>query len=117
MLHDIFLLIISVFLLLFNVAMVQAYITSSNKYNDLINDYRRLKCVHNATKYLIEELQRNQHMKDQFNSTFKKSSDKIVCNDTIKDALKIAMIQSHPDNGGNKDDFIRFREAYNTYKK
>ena len=100
--------------------MIQAAITSSNKYNDLVEDYNSLVSKYKLAKNHIEELQqllKSQYIKNQFNNTFIKSSDTSISNDTIQDALKIAMIQSHPDNGGNKDDFIRFREAYNKYKK
>lgn len=33
-------------------------------------------------------------------------------NSDIKDAVKFAMIHSHPDNGGAQDDFIKYRKLY-----
>ena len=30
----------------------------------------------------------------------------------IKDAVHYAMVHAHPDNGGNQEDFIRFRKCY-----
>ena len=120
MLHYISLLIILGFLMLFNIAVIQASITSANNYNDLIDDYNKLMHNYKAAKNHIRELEqllRDQYIKNQSNNTFIRSSDTTINNDIIQDALKIAMIQSHPDNGGNKDDFIRFRQAYNKYKK
>ena len=120
MLYDISLFIILGFLVFFNIAMVQASITSANNYNNLIDDYNKLMHNYKAAKNHIRELQqllRDQYIKNEFNNTFIRPSDTTINNDIIQDALKIAMIQSHPDNGGDKDDFIRFREAYNKYKK
>lgn len=34
-----------------------------------------------------------------------------IPDDTI-DAVKYAMVRSHPDNGGNPEDFIKFRKVY-----
>ena len=35
--------------------------------------------------------------------------------DTL-DAVRYAMIKSHPDNGGKKEDFVRFSDCYNNLK-
>lgn len=118
MLHDISLFIILGLLVLFNIAMVQASITSANNYNNLIDDYNKLMHNYKAAKHHIrglEQLLRDQYIKNQFNNTFMRSSDTTINTDIIQDALKIAMIQSHPDNGGSSEDFIRFREALNRY--
>lgn len=40
----------------------------------------------------------------------------IEINEDIKQAVKFAMIKSHPDKGGNTEDFIKFRELYNKLK-
>ena len=120
MLYTISLLIILGFSVLFNIAMIQSSITAANKYHDLVGDYNTLMDNYNASKNHIRELEqllRDQYIKNQFNDTFIRSCDTTINNGIIQDALKIAMIQSHPDNGGNEDDFIRFREAYNKYKK
>lgn len=34
----------------------------------------------------------------------------------VKEAVKYAMKKSHPDNGGNSEEFNRFRELYNKMK-
>lgn len=34
----------------------------------------------------------------------------------IKKAIRLAMINSHPDKGGDAEDFIAFKELYNKYK-
>lgn len=40
------------------------------------------------------------------------SSSSIYSSDDIKDAVKFAMIHSHPDNGGTQEDFIKYRKLY-----
>lgn len=35
----------------------------------------------------------------------------------ILEAVKYAVIKSHPDNGGNTEDFIRFNECYKKLRK
>lgn len=37
-------------------------------------------------------------------------------NQQIIDAIKYAMKKSHPDNGGNAEDFKKFRDLYNSMK-
>ena len=51
----------------------------------------------------------------EFKNSFIQSLNIDSVDDTVLDALKIAMKQSHPDNGGSSEDFIRFREALNKY--
>lgn len=41
---------------------------------------------------------------------------KVNNNQQILDAVKYAMKKSHPDNGGNAEDFKKFRELYNSMK-
>ena len=41
---------------------------------------------------------------------------KVNNNHQILDAIKYAMKKSHPYNGGNKEDFKKFRELYNSMK-
>lgn len=120
MLYDISLVIILGFLMLFNIAMLQASITSANNYNNLIDDYNKLMHNYKVAKNHIRELQqllRDQYIKNEFNNTFIKSSDTTINNDIIQDALKIAMIQSHPDNGGCAEEFIRFKDALDKLKR
>lgn len=35
----------------------------------------------------------------------------------IMDAVRYAVIKSHPDNGGNTDDFVKFNQCYKELKK
>lgn len=108
------------FSVLFNIVMVQASITSANNYSNLIDDYNNLMHNYKVAKNHIRELQqllRDQYIKNQFNDTFIRSSDTTINNDVIQDALKIAMIQSHPDNGGCAEEFIRFKDALDKLKR
>ena len=125
MLYDISLLIL-VFSVLFNIAMIQSSITAADKYHDLVSDYNILminyeivminyEIAENNIKEL-KQLLRDQYIKNQFNNTFIRSSDTTINNDIIQDALKIAMIQSHPDNGGCAEEFIRFKDALDKLK-
>lgn len=41
---------------------------------------------------------------------------KVNNNQQIIDAIKYAMKKSHPDNGGNAEDFKKFRDLYNSMK-
>lgn len=41
---------------------------------------------------------------------------KSIDNNLMKKAVRIAMINSHPDKGGNTNDFIKFKELYDSYK-
>ena len=41
---------------------------------------------------------------------------KVNNNQQILDAIKYAMKKSHPDNGGNAEDFKKFRDLYNSMK-
>lgn len=127
MLYDISLFIILGFSVLFNIAMVQASITSANNYNNLLDDYNKLMHNYKAAKHNykaakhhirgLEQLLRDQYIKNQFNNTFIRQSDTTINNDIIQDALKIAMIQSHPDNGGCAEEFIRFKDALDKLKR
>ena len=45
---------------------------------------------------------------DKENGTYNKEETR----SDVKDAVKYAMKKSHPDNGGNVDDFRKFRELY-----
>lgn len=120
MLYDISLFIILGFSVLFNIAMVQASITSANNYTNLVDNYNKLMHNYKAAKKHIrglEQLLRDQYINNQFNNTFIRSSDTTINNDVIQDALKIAMIQSHPDNGGCAEEFIRFKDALDKLKR
>ena len=120
MLYDISLFIILGVSVLFNIAMIQSSITAANKYHDLLGDYNTLMANYEIAEINIKELKqllRDQYIKNQFNNTFIRSSDTTINNDIIQDALKMAMIQSHPDNGGCAEEFIRFKDALDKLKR
>ena len=120
MLYDISLLILLGFSVLFNIAMIKSSITVANKYHDLVGDYNTLMANYKIAEINIKELKqllRDQYIKNQFNNTFIRPSDTTINNDIIQDALKMAMIQSHPDNGGCAEEFIRFKDALDKLKR
>lgn len=106
---------VEIFLILMNIALVgfiikvsAAYQSALIKYNDLVTKYntatRTVRSLEDALKH------------SEFKNSFIQSSLNIdSVDDTVLDALKLAMKQSHPDNGGSSDDFIRFREALSRY--
>lgn len=49
---------------------------------------------------------------DKENGTYNKEETR----SDVKDAVKYAMKKSHPDNGGDAKDFMKFRELYNKIK-
>lgn len=105
MVVDIFLFIVSGICILMNIALIGSIIKVSAAYQSMLTKYNDL-----AIKYSIAD-RTITSLKDALkHSEFKNSID-----DTVLDALKIAMKQSHPDNGGSSDDFIRFREALTKY--
>lgn len=114
MVVDIFLFIVPGICILMNIALVgsiikvsAAYQSMLTKYNDLANKYsiadRTIRLLKDALKH------------SEFKNSFIQSLNIDSVDDTVLDALKIAMKQSHPDNGGSSEDFIRFREALNKY--
>lgn len=44
------------------------------------------------------------------------NSNNINVDKDLKEAVKFAMIQSHPDKGGDSEKFVKFRELYNKLK-
>lgn len=117
MVRDIFLFIVSGICILMNIALVGSIINVSSqyqslriKYNDLLTNYNS---ANRTIRSLEDALQHMQH--SQFKNSFIRSLNVDSVDDTVLDALKIAMKQSHPDNGGSSEDFIRFREALNRY--
>ena len=114
MIGDIFLFIVSGILILMNIALVGSIIKVSAAYQSMLTEYNDLAIKYSIANRTIRSL--NDALK---HSEFKNSSIRSLNNDsvddTVLDALKIAMKQSHPDNGGSSDDFIRFREALTKY--
>lgn len=97
MIGDIFLFIVLGILILMNIALVGSTIKVSAAYQSMLTKYNDLAIKYSITDRTIRSL----------------NTDSV--DDTVLDALKIAMKQSHPDNGGSSDDFIRFREALRRY--
>lgn len=79
-----------------------------DRYKDTACKYYN-KCKH--LERLIHELERNFHFSYIHGSTNIWSTNSTQSNEIIKDALKIAIKHSHPDNGGSSEDFIRFKNA------
>lgn len=44
------------------------------------------------------------------------SSESATVSEDIKEAVKYAMVHSHPDNGGTPEDFMKFRKVYEDLK-
>lgn len=97
MIGDIFLFIVSGICILMNIVLFGSIINVSSQYQSLRIKYNDLLTNYNSANRIIRSL----------------NIDSV--DDTVLDALKIAMKQSHPDNGGSSEDFIRFREALNKY--
>lgn len=81
--------------------------------NDEISDYQS-DCSYFRTEAGLQ-LERNQQlirqiveMKKGYIGTYDKN---------IEEAIRKAMIYSHPDKGGNNEDFIRFKEIYDKYRR
>lgn len=64
-----------------------------------------------AAKKTITQKQTQLNIANMQNEIIKK-----CISEDLRRAVKFAMIQSHPDNGGNKDDFFRFRKLYEICK-
>lgn len=88
-----------------------------------INEVASLKRDNAILKLEIKNYKTENYAKDReigrllFNyNKLINSSNSITNKETVKKAIKIAMINSHPDKGGSKDDFITFKELYDKYK-
>ena len=75
------------------------------KYQDLYNHYYAL---YNAER-----------RKNYFSEVWHPTNQPTVASVTeeIMEAVKYAVIKSHPDNGGNTDDFVKFRQCYQELKE
>ena len=114
MVGDIFLFIVSGISILMNIALVGSIIKVSAAYQSMLTKYNDLAIKYSIAdrtiRSLIDALKHS-----EFKNSFIRSLNIDSVDDTVLDALKIAMKQSHPDNGGSSEDFIRFREALNKY--
>lgn len=114
MIGDIFLFIVSGILILMNIALVGSIIKVSAAYQSMLTKYNYLAIKYSTAESTIRSL-KDQLKYSEFKNTSIRSLNTDSVDDTVLDALKIAMKQSHPDNGGSSDDFIRFREALTRY--
>lgn len=75
------------------------------KINIIEDEYNELVDKHNKLVY-------------RYNSLINKNNNKAIYNKDVIDAIRFAMIQSHPDKGicSNNDNFIKFRRLYNKIK-
>ena len=91
------------------------------KYKDILKRYQLMQSDYiNMINKVREANHENERLQRELD--FSRSEQKIhiinspnVHPDTL-DAIRYAVIKSHPDNGGNKEDFIRFNECYKAMK-
>ena len=110
--------ILVVVLAILNIATSVCGMYVSSKYKNLRVEYDYLDHRYMRAR---EEIQRLNFMMrhkiyaedvwSSSNATNKSTQD----DDVLLDALKLAVKTTHPDNGGNSNDFIRFKKAYDKY--
>ncbi len=88
--------------------MWELLIDKKNKIEALEADIRTLE--YRIDSYRIE----NDFLKNTINTM--DNYNKVGNNQQIIEAVKYAMKKSHPDNGGNTEDFKKFRDLYNSMK-
>ena len=71
-----------------------------------------LDVVNDIADYYYKSMQFNYNATYSTHQTKKQNTN----NSQILDAIKYAMKKSHPDNGGNAEDFKKFRDLYNSMK-
>lgn len=74
-------------------------------YNFYYDNYARLS----------KQLEQLKEQMNRQNDTYNSCNSQIN-NQEIIEAVKYAMKKSHPDNGGNAEDFKKYRELYNKIK-
>lgn len=74
-------------------------------YNFYYDNYARLS----------KQLEQLKEQMNRQNDTYNSCNSQIN-NQEIIEAVKYAMKKSHPDNGGNAEDFKKYRELYNRIK-
>lgn len=52
-----------------------------------------------------------------YRTELRKTENKSIATKEIQDAVKYAMVHSHPDNGGSTDEFNKYRKLYNKIKE
>ena len=88
-------------------------LSDRDKYKESAIKYYK-KCE--RLERFVHELERKFSLSYIHGSTNIQSNHSLSSDDIIKDALRIAIKYSHPDNGGTSEDFIRFKEALDNMK-
>ena len=104
--------ILLLFILLVNIGCLMAFV---DKNMGLINKNETLKLENRALKQQICILEYYLNSKSALPQTNSKSNNTIP-KGTLK-FMKIALKSTHPDNGGNSEDFIRCNEIYKILSK
>ena len=102
------------------------YYAFQNKLKEIKNKYEKLSKLYQKETQKENELYKDAYynLLMEYNKAksmidfYKRTSNNIHINDDIKEAIKMAMIYSHPDKGLNEntDQFIKFKKLYDTYK-
>lgn len=109
------LVLLLLWILLVNIGFLLGYI---DKNETLKLENRTLKLENRALKKQIYDIERlnsklvSQNIVSQINL----KGNNIIPKDTLK-FIKIALKSTHPDNGGNSEDFIRCNEIYKILSK
>lgn len=81
---------------------------------------KRINCLEKRNSYYVETAA---SLREELRNSRQKSNNKDdIYKEDCKDyddiliAIKVAMINSHPDKGGNSDDFIKFNKLYKKLK-
>ena len=94
---------------------------------DLVEEFNRCKNQLKYAEYEISTLRRENHklqirvsvLRDDITALRKENVahvQKYKESPEVKEAVKYAMKSAHPDNGGDANDFMKFRELYNKIK-
>ena len=95
------------------IILVINYIGLSCDYTNAKNELDRLELENSRLKSQIKTLRGDRVVFDPFEYFSKNLGTNISeVDDDIKEAIKYARDKSHPDNGGLKDDFIKFHKLY-----
>lgn len=90
-----------------------------NKHNEisrLKSEINFIRKVNQRLSYYVRKYQEECNNLKKELVVNKNIKHKSIDNNLIKKAVRIAMINSHPDKGGNTNDFIKFKELYDSYK-
>lgn len=93
----------------------QSYIDLNGLFQKAVDDNRLLMKELTFYKDRCFDLSRELERLKKQSVTYSNPSD-LQNNQEIIEAVKYAMKKSHPDNGGNAEDFKKYRELYNRIK-